>query len=495
MLYKFEHHEGKMTREKLLTVLDIAKELNTGKATIKFLLKRFKNWIPSDLIDGQPYYSNETIKILFFIQEKIELGVLPSKIETQLDTFKSENLNDLENTIKDVSQNKDITIGNDGLELIKTLFSDFGAQQERIAKAHEKRAQVEERKAVAIEKRAVAEEKKADAMNNIADALQEMNQHRLIDSNVQQIAHETASMIASDESNLESAEQDDKQIETDDLSILIQDSDLSQDSDEFDTDLSSLLDEDNMLEEFTADDDLSTMLDQELDDPLNEPDSNLDEDLKIDEDVSSELDDLSLLLNNNDSDDEDPIDDAIFEQLNDLSQLLDTPMDEDEPPGLDDLGALIEPSVELDDLSKLIDVSNDTPSDNSTDNSTDLDDLSTLIDNSSNTDKVEADLDDLSLLIGQSVQIDDLAKLIDEPKIVEKPKDMPTIKIDISPKDDLKKYKAAVMQIIIGFKSEGLSAEEATSHLNENKIETLSGKPDWTSKAISQIYKFIDSAK
>ena len=51
------------------------------------------------------------------------------------------------------------------------------------------------------------------------------------------------------------------------------------------------------------------------------------------------------------------------------------------------------------------------------------------------------------------------------------------------------------MKIIIGFKNDNLNAEETTNLLNKNKIKTLSGKPKWGQKAISQIYKFIDSAK
>ena len=54
-----------MTRENLLSVLDIAKELNTGRATAKFLLKRFKKWMPSELINGQRLYPATIIKTLY----------------------------------------------------------------------------------------------------------------------------------------------------------------------------------------------------------------------------------------------------------------------------------------------------------------------------------------------------------------------------------------------------------------------------------------------
>ena len=151
-----------MTREKLLSVLGIAEELNTGKATTKFMLKRFEKWLPYDLIDGQAFYHpDKTVKRLVVIQKNLDMGMLPSKIEKKLDAFCDGNSDDLSNHFSSPSKNEDIRLSNDGLNLLESLITDIGEQQKRIAIAHEKRAEVEERKAVAIEKRSVAEEKKS----------------------------------------------------------------------------------------------------------------------------------------------------------------------------------------------------------------------------------------------------------------------------------------------------------------------------------------------
>jgi len=347
-----------MNLEKKLSVLDIAKELNAGKATIKFLLKRFKKWLPCDLIDGQAFYSAAIVKQLLLIHEDIGLGLLPSDIEKKLEALcdsdlDPDNLNsgdsdscDLSGSFVNSSQTEDIRLSNSGLTLLRSLFSDIGEQQKRVAMAHEKRAEVEERKAVAIEKRAEAEEKKADAMNNIANALQEMNRLRTSDPDLMHITHQAVSIIAEDETD-----------ETNETGKTAE----------------------------TAETDT--------------------------EDENREI--------------------------------------------LDDLSSLIE---------------NDPPQ---------LDDLSTLI-------------DDLPEIVQPGKELDDLSKLIDDPEEVE---DITEIKIDISPKEDLEKYKAAVMKIIIELKTDGLDMEEATNRLNRNRIKTLSGKAEWSQKAISQIYKFIESAE
>jgi len=67
--------------------------------------------------------------------------------------------------------------------------------------------------------------------------------------------------------------------------------------------------------------------------------------------------------------------------------------------------------------------------------------------------------------------------------------------MDLSPDDDIEKYKAAIMKVILELKTDGMSAEETTLLLNKNKIRTLSGKPEWSQKAISQIYKFMTAVK
>ncbi|MCP4720143.1 MAG: DUF2058 domain-containing protein, partial [Desulfobacteraceae bacterium] len=168
-----------MIQEKPLSIIEITQELNFGTATIKFILKRFSQWLPFDRIDGHHYYSRNIIPVLIKIKESMDAGMLPSEIDQELKTFPEKPSDHGTDSCFSKQPNEDIRISKDGLSLIKLLFDDIAIQQNRVATAHEKRAAAEERKATAIEKRAEAEEKKAMAMNNIANALQEMNQHRI----------------------------------------------------------------------------------------------------------------------------------------------------------------------------------------------------------------------------------------------------------------------------------------------------------------------------
>lgn len=160
------------------------------------------------------------------------------------------------------------------------------------------------------------------------------------------------------------------------------------------------------------------------------------------------------------------------EQMDDLNLLItngldDTPcLDGDTGPlDMDDLSLLVEPSHtdDLDDLSRLIDAENGMESAEN----------QNMVDNRA----AESDRND--------PPHDDLTALLDSE---------PSLKPDISRDQDIKKYKAAVMKIIMALKSRGLDAGETAQRLNQDKVETISGKPEWTVKAISQIYSFIDAA-
>ena len=185
---------------------------------------------------------------------------------------------------------------------------------------------------------------------------------------------------------------------------------------------------------------------------------------------SKDLDDLADLIDSASSDQPDK------KNQDDLSRLKDVPQKTDAAEDLDDLGVLItedpekDASVDLDDLSLLVQPSE----------TDDMDDLSGLI-----TAENEAG-DVLTSHSGQDdAPLDDLAALVST---------KPSLKPDISRDQDLEKYKAAVMKIIMSLKTRGLGAEETARRLNQDKVETISGKPDWTVKAISQIYSFIDAA-
>jgi len=309
-----------MTQGKLLSALDISEELNTGKATIKFILKRFKKWLPHELVNGMPYYLPESIKTIIKIVEYLETGILPGEIDEYLDPLFNSETDHIPNSSIKILQAEDIRLNKEGVILLKSLFSELSEQQRRIAIAHEKRAAAEERKAVAIEKRAEAEEKKAEAMNNIANALQEMNRFRGgIEPIAQKIAHQAVEALIIDETN------ETYTIPKDDLSLLIEieSPDEKNLPDKLD-DLSALIENESKFMEI---DDLSALLDKEsLESPATE-----------------NLDDLSILIDR-------PIDGS--DRIENTSQET---ILSDSQESMDDLTRLITPTDALmDDLSKLI---------------------------------------------------------------------------------------------------------------------------------------------
>ena len=175
-------------------------------------------------------------------------------------------------------------------------------------------------------------------------------------------------------------------------------------------------------------------------------------------------------------------------EVDDLSRLLEDP--KSQPDGLDDLSTLIEtvsnrtsPETgrQMDDLSVLID--DIAP----TEMPQELDNLWLLIESPIPEPQAPMETDDLSLLIEPDAlaPMDDLSALIRE---------TPSLKPDITPEENLKEYKTAIMKTILRLKTEGLSAEESTNRLNQDGVQTITGKSKWSEKAISQIYKFINSA-
>jgi hypothetical protein len=515
-----------MNQEKSLSITDIAQELNSGIATLKFILKRFSTWLPFEHIDGHPRYSRNVIPVLIKIQESLTAGMLPSEIDLELETGAPKSVSPITSgptnpdaeksdqpTDSDfiLSSDQDIRVSKDGLSLIKSLFDDIAIQQNRVAAAHEKRAEAEERKAVAIEKRAEAEEKKAIAMNNIASALQAMNINRRIDS--QEIAHTAAQVLALDETsqdmdlsdfddtpleNIDSSEQQDdtEMFDSPDPSIdLLEASEIQMD------DLSDLIQEDILLDQgpipqeeplplekskpAVALDDLSQLIDEPLSEPVDVDNlsaliDTVSAQAPPETDLSPEqlppLDDLALLIED--------IASLAPSELDDLSLLIAVQStEESQPPmALDDLSALIESDAAVQDSLPPADDSVGTPVDEAL-----LDDLSALIEDA----PLDPPLDDLSALVADipvdaPLEEDDLSALVE---------DAPSLKPDITPQEDLKAYKAAVMKIILDLKTKNMSPEETTKRLNQDGVQTISGKSQWSQQAVSQIYKFIDSAR
>ena len=191
--------------------------------------------------------------------------------------------------------------------------------------------------------------------------------------------------------------------------------------------------------------------------------------------------------------------DNLSDDMDDLSKLVDSDVSSSNSPDIEDNN-----EDDLDDLFSFVDMDTNVPKDFNEDLD-DLDDLSKLIEPVS--DERDGNLDDLSALIEEPAQpkepMDDLSLLVAgtgeksgqvPPGEDSQVKETPTIKPDISPDQDMKKYKAAVMKIIIELKEKGLTAQQTTDRLNRDGVATLSGKPAWGLKAIEKIYGFIDSA-
>lgn len=311
----------------------------------------------------------------------------------------------------------------------------------------------------------------------------------------------------------------------DDLSFLIDAvSDTAQDLD----DLESLVSISATPPEMADLDDLSKLID--------------DTDSSPEQDALADLDDLSLLIDpapaadldtpapiNENQADED-IDDLFslvgmakepqaisHEGLDDLSMLIEqppspgTPKKGDHAGDLNDLSALIsngnEGPAPLDDLSQLVAPSGPEPESSATKPQgaeLQMDDLSALLPDAETKSPgpgaetaISSDMDDLSSLLGDTKT--DQAEAPPKEKVAEAPSSkepqQPSLKPDITPEQDLAKYKAAVMKIIIKLKNQGLTAQQTTDRLNNDQVATLSGKPTWRVKAIEKIYGFIDSAK
>lgn len=532
-----------MTRSTLLTIKDLINELNMGKATLKFILQQFSPWIPTQIVNDETYYTEQAVTTLLKIKNFLDTGMLPEQIEA----FFAQEAQMLKTTAKHSSGNqKTVPIDIESASMLKEMFQAYIEKQDRIAQAQENLVRVEDRKADAMEKRAAAEEKKADALTNIARALQEMNQRHSNVPQAMEVAGRAVESIALEESpgldeSLPDTHFDENEYLSED-SFPMEDPFQDQDYEDIGgTDFSNMDDLSLLVNETALTpgdiDDLSSLINS-VSDPystLDELESLLDETPSTSEisTPSHDMDDLSKLVDSDDhaaddkNDNENDLDDLfslvgmdadvpkdVNENLDDLSRLIE-PERDTRTGDLDDLSALIEEPEQtqetMDDLSLLVDDAGKESEQSASGDDIRTDDLWSLIPDAENSNReiqgqagqsvAVPEMDNLSALIN-IVPDDSLAsdtttsedqKIIDDP--TESLTDTPSIKPDISPDQDMKKYKAAVMKIIIGLKEQGLSAQQTTDRLNRDDVATLSGKPTWGLKAIEKIYGFIDSAK
>ena len=345
-----------------LTEQQIAQELAQDRTILKFILNRFSDRLSAEIHENRKVYDRKLLPLFIFINERLNSGMTPTEIDNAIDGRFSDNF----------SPSPPPSVNTAGTGYMEELFRQFSQDREKLAKAQEKRTEVEERKAAAMEKRAEAEKQKADAMNHIARALQEMKDQARGGEKRAELAEKTAAAVTSFE---ESQEPDDllslideipeeteekrgapgERPELDDLSVLAEALEMEEAK-------GSSLDEDDV-------NDLAELLDDEP--PQTElPDK-------------ADLDDLSMLI--------DPSGDTA-PPTDDLRLLIEE--SEESSAGNRDM--------ELDDLSLL--VQDETETDGSTGGpsvETETDDLSRLIETEDETEnKEKADmLDDLSLLI------------------------------------------------------------------------------------------------
>ncbi len=475
-----------MIEEKLLSEFDISRELHTGIAVTRFLLNRFEHFLQADTSSGRPQYPYNSIGILIKIKQAMEKGQPMEQIEQTITSAISQqesfDATDTETVDKEKTPQS---------AWLQELLADLSEQQKRLAIAQEKRVQAEERKAAAIEKRANAEEQKAIAMGNIAAALQELTSlgSAAADPQISQIACQTAQIFPMEE------DMDMATDVQDFLSVPLEDmihSPGQEEKSEIDLDAEGAQD-------------LSLLLDEAF--PENA--------------VASSVPDLADMPQDLDDDD----DLTYLSDLDDLSDLIDTMAEEESSPLSPDSIDLdtddMEKDFALDNLNDLIDA--DSMPKTQADTGSTLDDLSMLIDDASTkasaTSAAPEKMNDLSALIQEnplptSAKMDNLSLLVEPPGEPGKenasapvsPKnpvpmddlsqlvDTPSLKPAITPEEDLEAYKAAIIDLIMKQKANGVTPEQTAERMNKDEVRTLSGKPKWSVKAVKQIYKFIDAA-
>ncbi len=470
-----------MVEEKFLSEFDISRELHTGIAVTRFLLNRFQQFLQPDTSSGRPQYPYKSIGTLIKIKQAVEKGQPLDQIEQTITSLISRQ-DSADSWSPPADHGSTPESG-----WLQELLKDLSDKQQRLAIAQEKRVQAEERKAAAIEKRAKAEEQKAIAMGQIASALKELTSLRSAppDPYISQIASQTAQIFPMEE----------------DLDM--------------DTDAKDFLS--NPLEEMIPSSDPEEQRESEPEKDHAHPKELQDLSLLLDEafpeiplpttkhitDVSQELDDDDDFTHLSDLDDLSDLMESISEEEPEITPAK-NPIGSDEDVALDTfedlMGDIPEEAnnslLDLDDLSSLIEEDTPSPKSESVAESEfpDMDDLSALIQEDQTEPPSSIPMDDLSLLLEPEdisaapinpLPMDDLSQLLDNPV---------SLKPSITPEQDLEAYKTAIIDMIITQKTDGIPPEQTAKRMNQDGVRTLSGKPQWSVKAVEQIYQFIDAA-
>ncbi len=228
-----------MHSNSFLNISQLSKELGSGEAIIKFVIKRFKKWIGTIDDTGQLGYNQSNLITIITILEKITNGTLPSLIEEEL-------------------ENGIIMVANSNVNKQPQQDKNF---QKRIA--------------IALEKRNEIEKTKTEALNNIAK--------------------EISKLKTFPQQDLVSEKNTDK-LDIDDLSQLLPKNKIIVEP--HIDDLSSLIETNSEIKHETADthiiDNLATLIDHPSDDLPETDDLSLL--LKENDQDNGLIDDLSLLI-------------------------------------------------------------------------------------------------------------------------------------------------------------------------------------------------------
>ena len=403
-----------------LTLKEIAHRLHIGESTLNVWRNRYREWIPETLADDPGCYPEQVLDVFRLIARCTHAGFENDEIRKVLESMSGEKKEKKPDPRKSPEGGERDTDGlTDVLSSLKQLMTGMVTQQERIAEAQERRAAAQERMAYAMESRAENELIKTSVMRELVTAIQDLS----VKGSVNSLIEHVKNMPGPSPAELEDFSQD-PGFDMDDLEEL---SEIGEDREQ-----------DVIIPDF--DETAGVSHDRSVD-WAEAPRDVMEDDfpeLPVEEEAMVEMDDLSLLL--------DPEDTVSMDDMDDLSALLDPEDRISEPEDMDDLSLLLEPSDTL--------------------SMDDMDDLSKLID------------DELPLPEPVSAAA---------PPPVEKPK----ARAEAPAEED---YKSKILKRIIQMKQkEGLSVEETAQRLNDEGLKTLSGKDHWDVRTIQGIYKYIDS--
>lgn len=407
-----------MPDHRSLSLIDVADKLKIGETTLNLWRKRYKKWMPMS-VDGEDRLFPEAIMDVFrFISKCIHAGMEPHEIECVLDSrtglSRPEKVDDSQANKKPDKTQAILTA------LTETVSGMVGHQQ-RIADAQERRALAEERKAYAMESQAEAELLKANALRDMVTYFQGMT----VNDPVSALMDKVKNMPVPSHAELEDFT-----------------GDLGYASDQFE-DIPELTD----------------LAEPESSEPeMLEPESELVADLEKIADIEPVDGDIRDLVS------EEPLESFVDDDVDDLSLLI----DED---------AVTTSGEIVDDLSLLLEDGDDLAGE-------DMDDLSLLLETDDKVAPSSGKKDDVA-------PMDDLSALIE-------PEDLPKapVKGSTQPAKVDETYKSKILKRIIQMKQqEKLSVEETTQRFNNEGVKTLSGKGQWDNKTIQGIYKYIDSVQ